>query len=157
MEEISLASLLRSCAKAFTGAASKKNIWINVHVSDEAVSVKADEAQLRKALDNLCSNAIKYTPQGGSVTLSARSERGYILIEVSDTGLGMTDDDIANAFQEFNRLSAKPTGGEASTGLGLFIVKKIVELHGGAVSARSDGRDRGTTFTVTLPGRSISF
>lgn len=111
----------------------------------------ADAMQLRKALDNLVSNAIKYTPGGGSVFLRASTEGTYLILEVQDTGLGMTQEDINAAFQEFTRLSAQPTGGETSTGLGLYIVKKIVEMHEGDVSATSSGLGKGTTFTITLP------
>ncbi|MBX7154071.1 MAG: hybrid sensor histidine kinase/response regulator [Bacteriodetes bacterium] len=148
---IEVGNLLRSSARAFASNAEKKNIWVNVEIAEPAPVFVADALQLRKALDNLVSNAIKYTPNGGSVFLRAATEGTYLILEVKDTGLGMTQDDINSAFQEFTRLSAQPTGGETSTGLGLYIVKKIIEMHSGDVSVTSSGLGKGTTFTITLP------
>jgi signal transduction histidine kinase len=75
----------------------------------------------------------------------------HIVIAVADEGAGLTEEDISRLFGRFQRLSARPTGGESSTGLGLSIVKRIVELHGGRVGAHSAGPGRGTTFTIRLP------
>jgi len=97
------------------------------------------------------SNAIKYTPVGGRMELSMSVDDGCIAISVKDEGPGLSKDDMARLFGRFQRLSAKPTGGESSTGLGLSIVKRIIELHGGTVSAESDGPGRGATFIIRLP------
>jgi signal transduction histidine kinase len=75
----------------------------------------------------------------------------HILIRVADEGAGLSEEDISRLFGRFQRLSARPTGGESSTGLGLSIVKRIVELHGGHASAESAGPGRGATFTIRLP------
>lgn len=150
-QPLDLAQLLRSTARRFTAAAERKNIWINVLAPPELPPLWADEHQLRKALDNLVSNAIKYTPSGGAVTLEVEKKEMTIAIHVRDTGLGMTPEDIAAAFQEFTRLSATPTGDEPSTGLGLYIVRRIAELHHGSVRASSEGKGRGSTFTLELP------
>jgi signal transduction histidine kinase len=77
---------------------------------------------------------------------------GDLLISVADEGPGLSPDDVSRLFGRFQRLSARPTGGESSTGLGLSIVKRIVELHGGSVAGRSPGPGRGTTFIIRLPG-----
>jgi signal transduction histidine kinase len=74
-----------------------------------------------------------------------------ILIRVADEGAGLSEEDISRLFGRFQRLSARPTGGESSTGLGLSIVKRIIELHGGSVGAQSAGPGRGATFTIRLP------
>jgi response regulator receiver sensor signal transduction histidine kinase (EC 2.7.3.-) len=74
-----------------------------------------------------------------------------VQIKVSDEGQGFFQDEMAKLFQRFQRLSAKPTGGESSTGLGLSIAKQLVDLHGGAIWAHSDGKDKGATFTIELP------
>ena len=79
------------------------------------------------------------------------TDEDQALITVADNGAGLTSDDLARLFGRFQRLSAKPTGGEASTGLGLSIVKRIVELHGGKVSARSAGIGQGSHFIISLP------
>jgi signal transduction histidine kinase len=110
-----------------------------------------DPDRLREAIDNLVSNAIKYSPVGGIIELSLAIGDEGAVIRVKDDGAGLSQDDLARLFGRFQRLSAKPTGGENSTGLGLFIVKRIVELHGGRVSAESPGPGLGATFTIRLP------
>jgi signal transduction histidine kinase len=104
-------------------------------------------------LDNLISNAIKYSPTGKTIWLRTQAvpEKKRVLFEVRDEGLGFTEDDKSKMFGKFQRLSARPTAGESSTGLGLSIVKQIVELHGGAVYAHSEGRNKGAVFIVELP------
>jgi signal transduction histidine kinase len=106
---------------------------------------------MREAIDNLISNAIKYSPIGGRIELSLDLQADGAHIRVKDEGPGMSENDISRLYGRFQRLSAKPTGGESSTGLGLSIVKRIIDLHGGAIDAESAGPGRGTTFTLTLP------
>lgn len=150
-ELIEPAALLAASIQAFTAAAQRKAITIAADYPHSLPAFYADTRKLREVLDNLISNAIKYTPQGGIVTVSAQLHNGSLVIAIQDTGLGMTKEDIHNAFGEFKRLSAKPTDGESSTGLGLFIVKKIIDLHNGNVSIHSDGIGKGTVFTIALP------
>ena len=113
--------------------------------------LSVDHDRLREAIDNLVSNAIKYTPRSGKIDLTVACEADHALIRVADDGPGLTADDMTRLFGRFQRLSARPTGGESSTGLGLSIVKRIAELHGGKVAAESAGSGRGTTFTISLP------
>ena len=84
------------------------------------------------------------------------ADDGHVLIRVRDEGAGLSAEDIARVFGRFQRLSARPTGGESSTGLGLSIVKRIVELHGGRISAESPGTGCGSTFTIRLPAAALS-
>jgi signal transduction histidine kinase len=97
------------------------------------------------------SNAIKYTPIGGRMELSMSVDDRGIAIRVKDEGPGLSQEDMSRLFGRFQRLSARPTGGESSTGLGLSIVKRIVELHGGTVDAQSAGPGQGATFVIRLP------
>jgi signal transduction histidine kinase len=115
------------------------------------LTVAADPDRLWEAVENLVNNAIKYTPAGGAVTLSVEPVNGEAQIVVRDTGAGLSPEDVARLFGRFQRLSAKPTAGESSTGLGLSIVKRIVDLHGGQITAASPGAGKGATFTIALP------
>ena len=115
-----------------------------------------DSDRMREAIDNLVSNAIKYSPIGGKIALQVDGDDDDTIIRVTDEGAGLSPEDLSRLFGRFQRLSAKPTAGESSTGLGLSIVKKIVDMHGGNVSAESPGPGQGSTFTITLPASSAS-
>ena len=149
-ERIDLAAMLGEIVISNRGLAEKKNQTIHL-VSPPRRMFNCDPERLREAVDNLVSNAIKYSPVGGNIELSMESNDDDTVINVKDEGAGFSQADISRLFGRFQRLSAKPTGGESSTGLGLSIVKRIVELHGGRVSAESPGSGRGATFTIRLP------
>ena len=110
-----------------------------------------DTDRIREAIDNLISNAIKYSPIGGKIAVVVAREDDNTVIRVADQGQGLSPEDLGRLFGRFQRLSAKPTAGESSTGLGLSIVKRIIDMHGGEVMARSDGPGLGSTFTILLP------
>ena len=110
-----------------------------------------DSDRIREAIDNLISNAIKYSPIGGKIIVAVTHEASDTVVRVSDEGAGLSPEDLGRLFGRFQRLSAKPTAGESSTGLGLSIVKRIIDMHGGHVTAESAGPGQGSTFTVTLP------
>ena len=88
---------------------------------------------------------------GGKITMLVSHEKNNTIIRIADEGAGLSPEDLGRLFGRFQRLSAKPTGGESSTGLGLSIVKRIIDMHGGEVTADSAGPGQGSTFTVTLP------
>jgi signal transduction histidine kinase len=130
-------------------AAAKKQ---RIHTTaEEGCLVEGDEDWLRQVLENLLGNAIKYSPERRSIWLDVRKDNGFVRMAVRDEGPGLTVDDQGRLFGRFQRLSARPTGGESSTGLGLSIVKQLVERHGGRVWAESEGRGKGTTFMAELP------
>jgi signal transduction histidine kinase len=111
-----------------------------------------DENLIFPAIDNLLTNAIKYTHRGGSVTLEVLiCSEGEVTVAVTDTGQGLSREDCARAFQPFETLTAVPTDGESSTGMGLFNVKAVAEAHGGRVTAQSDGVGFGSRFSITFP------
>jgi signal transduction histidine kinase len=150
VETFDLADLVRQVAEMSRPLAVNKQQSLEV-VAPQQLTVNADFDRLWEAIDNLVNNAIKYTPAGGRIEVSAAPAGGEAMITVRDTGLGLSPEDIARLFGRFARLSAKPTAGESSTGLGLSIVQKIVDLHGGRVNAESEGPHKGTTFSVVLP------
>jgi signal transduction histidine kinase/ligand-binding sensor domain-containing protein len=131
--------------------ADRKGQVIHTTMGDpEACSVPVDGERLREAMDNLVSNAIKYSPLQSSIYVSVRRRMNEVIFSVRDEGPGLTAEDQEKIFGKFQKLSARPTGGETSTGLGLSIVKQIVELHGGRVTA--DGAEkRGSIFTFVIP------
>ena len=150
VEAFDLAGLARQVADMSRPLAANKQQTLTVTAPPQ-LTVQADHDRLWEAIDNLVNNAIKYTPAGGGIDVSVASDDSEATVAVRDTGLGLSPEDISRLFGRFARLSAKPTGGETSTGLGLSIVKKIVDLHGGRITADSGGPNKGTVFTVVLP------
>ena len=114
------------------------------------MKITADPVRVRQVIDNLISNAIKYSPPGSTVTLSVEAVRDGCRISVQDEGPGITDEDRKKLFKDFAKLSAKPTGGEKSIGLGLAISRRIVEAHGGRIGVDSDPGN-GATFWFIIP------
>jgi two-component system, OmpR family, sensor histidine kinase BaeS len=116
----------------------------------ERVRVVADPVRLRQVVGNLVSNAIRHTSEGGTVTLSARASREWAFIEVTDTGTGMTPDELQHVFDRFWRAEKSRSRQTGGSGLGLSIVRKLTEAHGGEVTATSTPGE-GSTFTLRLP------
>jgi signal transduction histidine kinase len=149
-EPVDLAILVKDVAEANQPLAAKKQQLIQVS-APFGKPIACDGDRIREAIDNLLSNAIKYSPIGGRIELSLDLQAAGAHIRIKDEGPGMSAKDISRLYGRFQRLSAKPTGGESSIGLGLSIVKRIIDLHGGAIGAESAGPGLGTTFTLTLP------
>jgi signal transduction histidine kinase len=148
-EPVDIAILVEEVAEANRQLAARKSQTITVSAPpNHAASVDSD--RIREAIDNLVSNAVKYSPIGGAIDLLVRRDEGSIIVEVRDQGAGLSPEDISRLFGRFQRLSAKPTAGETSTGLGLSIVKRIIDLHGGRISVDSKGPGKGATFKMTL-------
>lgn len=128
-----------------------------IHFNAETdVLTNADEGKLNEIVDNLINNAIKYAPFDTNIFVQVYAANDKVIIEVKDEGPGLTVEDKRLLFQRFTRLSAQPTDGEHSTGLGLSIVKVLVEAHGGSILAESEGENKGAKFTVQLPALKIS-
>ena len=148
-ERLDVARLVEAVARWNEPRATKKGIRLHVELA-EGCYARLDETQMQRVLDNLISNAVKFSPPGRDVRVSLTHEDKSLRIAVADEGPGLTDEDKGKLFGKLERLSAKPTGGESSTGLGLYIVKTLVELHGGQVEVESE-YGTGTTFTVAVP------
>ena len=149
-EPIDIAALVTEVAEANRPLAQNKQQVIEVSAPEGRI-VGCDSDRMREAIDNLMSNAIKYSPIGGRITVVVDGDDEVTSISITDQGAGLSPEDIGRLFGRFQRLSAKPTAGESSTGLGLSIVKKIIDMHGGEVQAASSGPGEGATFTITLP------
>lgn len=149
-----LEPVLRDLVHSWEERAQHKGIAITTSIEPATIDVRADRDMLHRVLDNLLSNAIKFSQPGTQVQIRAvLPEGGGVCITVADQGPGLTDGDHERMFTKFGRLSAKPTANEHSTGLGLSIVKKLLDLVGGAVRCKSTP-GRGSSFIVELPGGS---
>ncbi len=151
-EPCDLAALIaRSVALSNMEAARKKTV-ITFETPALAAVLLLDPAKMRQVIDNLLSNAVKYSPPGSSisVTLGQDAVSGHFAFAVQDQGPGIPAEEKHRLFRDFSRLSAQPTGGEKSTGLGLAICRKIVDAHGGTIAAENLPGG-GCEFRVTLP------
>lgn len=149
-EEIKVCELVRNLVPLFMGEAERKRINLTFDCQDECATVQADRQKLRRLVDNLISNAIKFTPANGAVTVRMKPQEGGLRLEVEDTGPGIPESDKHALFKEFGKTSNIPTGGEKSTGLGLSICKRIVEAHDGTIGYKNLP-EGGVCFSVTLP------
>jgi len=148
-EDVDLATLIAPLLEAAQVTAAEKEL--SVHLIAEAVQpVRADAAKLSQVISNLLSNAIKYTPRGGTITVQLGQGTHGVTIDVRDTGIGIHPDDLPHVFTRFYRARNSAVSGTKGTGLGLALVKAIVEKHHGRVSVRST-LGEGTTMTVELP------
>jgi signal transduction histidine kinase len=149
-ESVDIAALANEVAEANRPLAVNKQQTIAVSAPPHLMTM-CDTDRIREAIDNLVSNAVKYSPIGGKITVLVTHDDASAAIRVADEGAGLSPEDLGRLFGRFQRLSAKPTAGESSTGLGLSIVKRIIDMHGGEVTAESAGPGQGSTFTITLP------
>lgn len=148
IELLNLSELCRKVIDNNTPRAKMKNQDILCNIEND-IYIDADEKWMREALDNILNNAIKYSPKGKVICVDLHNGEDCVRFSVKDDGPGLTEDDKKNLFKKFTRLSAQPTGGESSTGLGLSIVKEIVELHKGRIWAESEF-GKGSTFVIQL-------
>jgi signal transduction histidine kinase/ActR/RegA family two-component response regulator len=154
-QHVDLRAVIAAAIETTRAAADAKRIVIRVDVeAAERLHLNADPSRLQQVIWNLLSNAIKFTPLGGRVQVNAARIRDRVEISVADTGEGIASDFLPYVFDRFRQADASTTRRHGGLGLGLSIVKQLVELHGGMVGVFSEGPNRGTTFSVTLPAES---
>lgn len=151
-QEASINQILMRVIYEFDQEASKRNVILVSELLDEDIITQVDAKAILRVLENLLSNALKYTPLGKQILLRAWTEDAALLVSVSDEGLGIAPQELSRIFEPFYRSSQREVQEVEGSGLGLSIVKRIVEQHGGSVSVEST-IGRGTTFTVRLPIR----
>ena len=132
-------------------AADARSLRVSLTIDPDVPDVAGDPARLRQVLWNLLTNAVKFTPAGGSVSIAVSRGTSDIEVAVSDTGNGIAPEFLPHVFEAFRQADSSSTRMVGGLGLGLAIVRHIVEAHGGSVSARSDGSGRGSTFVIRLP------
>ncbi|QHT65306.1 PAS domain S-box protein [Rhodocytophaga rosea] len=148
-ENIEMKSFIEPLLRPFQLAAKEKGIGIHIDFSSEPVYAQINRDKFTRVIENLLSNAIKFTSNGGQVTVRSKKESQRVLLQVSDTGIGIPDSIQSNVFQKFTKAKRRGTEGEATTGLGLYIVKQIVELHKGNIWLESK-ENIGTSFYIEL-------
>jgi two-component system, chemotaxis family, CheB/CheR fusion protein len=151
-EEVNLAAQLHEVATAFAPQVAAKRQTLRLELPEPLPPIWADVQRSAQIFTNLVSNAHKYTPEGGAITVVAVTEVDAVRIHIVDTGIGLSEEEQERLFTRFFRAGHRAARAERGTGLGLAITRALVELHGGTISVRSE-RDRGSTFIVTLPMR----
>lgn len=149
---IEFVALLKSVIRNLSLISQKKYQTVNIS-APESIMVTGDTNQIESIFENLISNAIKFSPVNTLIQISVYVEKENIITIIEDQGPGLTKEDHAKLFMRFAKLSAIPTASESSHGLGLSIVKTLVELHHGRIWAESEGNDKGSRFYVSLPKR----
>jgi signal transduction histidine kinase len=152
-----VASALSNAMTLVRERAQRHNVALRMDVGQGLGEVTADERKLKQILVNLLTNAVKFTPDGGSIDVTARRDTGGLVIAVRDTGIGIAPEDHEAVFEEFRQVGRDYTKKQEGTGLGLTLTKKFVELHGGRIWVESEpGKGSTFTFTIPVPGDSAA-
>lgn len=144
-------AFIDAAVEAVRPAAEAKGVRVQKIIDTAAITIPGDPGRLQQVVWNLLSNAIKFTPRGGRVQIRSERVNSHLEIIVSDTGQGIAPDFLAHVFDRFRQADQKTSRQHGGMGLGLAIVRHLVEMHGGSVLANSEGEGKGATFTVMLP------
>jgi diguanylate cyclase len=150
-QPVDVAALLEAATESIRLSAAAKSIQLIVESSNHLAPVMGDAARIQQVIWNLLTNAVKFTPTGGEVRASVRREGSVVVLTVRDTGCGINPGFLPHVFDMFRQAEPATSRTQGGLGIGLSIVRRLVELHGGTVSASSAGPQRGATFTVCLP------
>jgi signal transduction histidine kinase len=152
LEPTSLADLIQAAVDDFQGLVGQSGLTLETDIQPDAPLVNADLRQLRKVVDNLLANAVKFTPAGGRLTVRVYPHQGGACVQVSDTGIGIPPDQLDRVFERFYQVDGSIRRRYEGAGLGLALVHELIEGHGGWIKAESEGiPGRGSTFTFWLP------
>ena len=150
-EPLHVGPVIARAVEAVSHLIEEKRHELNVSVATGQMRVKADPTRLEQIVTNLITNAAKYTDPGGSITVAAASERGSVVIKVKDNGIGLTPEMLGEVFELFAQAEKSLDRARGGLGIGLSVVKKLVEMHGGSVEAASGGLGQGSEFSVGMP------
>ncbi|HBB86156.1 MAG TPA: hybrid sensor histidine kinase/response regulator [Blastocatellia bacterium] len=148
---IDVCAVVESAIDAVRPSFEAKNIQFKPVMAHQKCLVSGDANRLQQIFWNLFSNAVKFSPEGGTVRVEVKKRKQEVLVAVSDSGIGITPEFLPFIFDRFRQADGSTTRTHGGLGLGLSIVKHLVQLHGGSVEVKSDGKDKGSTFVVTLP------
>lgn len=149
-ESLSLNEIAQDVVNSNLEYAKRKKMRMEFKGSSDLPKVPADRYRIHQVVDNLVNNAIKFSPKGSAVAVLTHTEDGGVVLEVRDSGPGLTEEDMERVFTKYARLSRRPTGGEKSVGLGLVICKHLIDLHEGTIGVRNNP-DQGCNFWFRLP------
>ena len=150
-EDCDLAALLHETLAVVRPMALKKQLHLQSSTDPAAAVIWADGGKIKQVMYNLLSNAVKFTEAGGSITVEGRAEGEDLLVSVKDTGVGIASADLGRIFDEFYQVDGSLTRRHEGTGLGLSLVRRLIELHGGSVAVESSVGE-GSVFRFRLPG-----
>jgi len=153
---VDLSSVIEAAVDALRPAAEAKSIGIDVSLGAAGECVLGDQNRLQQVFWNLFSNAVKFTPRGGRVRVDAARTDSRLRVSVMDTGIGITPEFLPFIFDRFRQADGSPTREHGGLGLGLAIVRHLMDLHEGTVEVESEGKNLGSTFTITVPIADIS-
>ena len=156
LEVVSLPSIVDAAIEVARPALDRKNHRLSVDLPSEPAMLLADPLRLSQVFSNLLTNAAKYTDPGGRIQLTGALDGGRLRVSVRDNGIGIPPEALTSVFGLFSQMEAATTRAEGGVGIGLALAKGIVELHGGTIEARSQGRGHGSEFITSLPLSSIS-
>ncbi|MEM7348261.1 MAG: ATP-binding protein [Chloroflexota bacterium] len=151
IQPLAIDDLISEVVEIFEPIAVETNVILKTELDEHLPVIKGDEARLRQVLDNLIANAIRHSHDGGVVTVSALRDNDRLHLSVSDTGDGIAPEQLAVIFDRFSRVDTLRSPQNGSSGLGLTIVKAIVEAHAGKIQAQSTGLGQGSRFVVSIP------
>jgi hypothetical protein len=151
LEAVDAHEKIRDALEIYKSAIAAKRQLVTLDLAARQHEVRADPARLQQIFWNLVSNAVKYTPEGGHIAIGSSNENAALTVQISDDGVGIEPEVMPRLFRTFEQGEQSLTRRFGGLGLGLAICKSLIEMHGGKIQAHSDGRDRGATFTVTLP------
>lgn len=149
ISEFSVSDLVSDVCATVSAAAALKNIQMDIRIADASLKMHADQIRIRQILWNLISNALKFTPRGGRIEVSARLGSGMVMLAVADNGTGIPAEHLDSIFERFRQVAQTDT--KIGLGLGLSIVKQLVTLHGGEIQVASGGLGLGAKFEVRIP------
>ncbi len=151
LSSVDLNECVRHGTEANQAEVNLKSLNVKLDLPEEPIYALVDRERICQVATNLMSNAVKFTPNGGSIVWRVFQEPGWLVMCIRDTGRGVKADDLGKIFDIFFQAEASPDAGQRGLGIGLTVVKNLVELHGGTIQVHSEGVGKGTEFIVRIP------
>jgi PAS domain S-box-containing protein len=153
VSRVDVGNLLEHCLTMIREKAIKHRFALDSRLSDvvRGAQIRADDVKLKQIVVNLLSNAAKFTPDGGTIRLEANKQGSELVVSVSDTGIGIKREDLQRVFEAFEQVDSSYSRQQEGTGLGLALTRRLVTLHGGRIWVKSEGENKGSTFTFAIP------